>query len=117
MKMRKLILSDYFIQARVLNPETNTQEVKNVPYNVKQSIAGLLFHSDLQLTMREAINRKELADSIENCKEDFLLVIKEDFDKIKSAFEKVKGFGRNDLELLDRIEHAEEVETEILEKK
>ena len=117
MKMVKLNLAEYFIQGRVLNPETNISEVKNLPYNVKQSIAGLLFHPDLRLTMKNALDRKELSDSIENCKEDSILVTETDFAKIRESFDKVQGFGKNDIELLERISKAETVETEILEKK
>ena len=115
--MVRLVVKDYFISARVANQETNTVETKDVPYNVKQSIAGLLFHPDLRLTMRDALSRKSLADSIENCKEDFILVLLDDFKKIKESFEKVQGFGKNDIELLERIENASEVEVDLAEKK
>ena len=115
--MIKLVLKEYYIQGRVVDQEKGTSEMRDLPYNVKQSIAGLLFHPDLRLTMREALLRKDLADQIENCKEDSILVTKEDFDKIKSSFEKVQGFGRNDLSLLERIEHAEEIEVDLSERK
>ena len=115
MKMVKLVISDYFIQGRVTDQEKGTSEMKDIPYNVKQSIAGLLFHPSLNLTMRDAITRKDLADSIENCKEDFILVSEDDFKKVKSAFDTVKGFGKNDLELLFRIEKAETIEVEVKE--
>jgi len=117
MNMVKLMISDYFIQARVLNPETDIQEVKSVPYNVKQSIAGILFHPDLRLTMREALSRKSLADSIENCQEEFIYLHPGDFTKVKDAFNKVQGFGKNDIELLSRIDNASECDVEISEHK
>lgn len=115
--MVKLIVKDYFIRKRVVDQEKNAINIQDVPYNVRQSIGGVLYNPELRLTMREAIARKPLADSIENCKEDFLYITTDDFKKVKEAFEKIQGFGKDDLELLNRIEQAEEVEVNIEEFK
>ena len=116
MKMRKILVKEYPLKKRVSDPEKNTVEMKEVPYSVKQSIASILYHPELRLSMREAIARKVLSETIENSTEDFVMVTPEDYTKIKEAFEKVQGYTKDDVELLSRVENAEIVEVELKEK-
>ena len=104
MKMVKILVSDY----SVIKQTTNGP--KEFPYNVKESIAGILFHPDLKLGMRELLKRKELSDRIELCKDDYVFVTQEEYTKIKGAFDTVTGYTKDDYNLLLRIEEAEEVE-------
>ena len=113
MKMIKLIVKDYEVD----KIREDTRKVVRIPYSVKQSIVGILYSPDLRLTMREAINRKPLADSIENCQEDFIYITQEDYTKIKDSFDKTQGFGKDDVELLKRIDKAEEIDVDIKESK
>jgi len=53
-----------------------------------------------------------LAIKLEQCKEDEILLEEEEYQRIKKALDTYKGFGRNDIELITRINEAEKVEVE-----
>jgi len=80
------------------------------PYHVKDSILNLLFHPDLQLTGAELVKQNVLAMKLESCKEDEILLEDEEWGRIKRAVDTFKGFDRNAVELVTRINEAEVVE-------
>ena len=47
---------------------------------------------------------------LEACKEDDILLEEEEYKHLKNAFDKCTGFTRADVELVTRINEAEEVE-------
>jgi len=86
------------------------------PYHVKDSILNLLFIQDLQLTGAELVKQNMLAMKLESCKEDEILLEDEEWSRIKKAVDTFKGFSRNEVELVERINNAEVVEVETKNK-
>ena len=109
--MRKLNLTNYII--RVTGPDhMNPGKVieGEYPYEFKISLLNLLFNPALQLNGAELVKQNMLAVKLESCKEDEILLEDEEFNRIKRAIDTFKGFNRNDVELVTRINEAEVVE-------
>ena len=104
--MRKLNLKDYQITGKAKSAEGKIIDVTG-PYKVKDSILNLMFSRDLQLSGAELVKQNVLATKIETCKDDFILLEDEEYERIKRAFDTFKGFGRNDVELVTRIQEAQ----------
>ncbi len=109
--MRKLNLKNYTVEMKVPDQKNPGQMIEaEFPYSVKDSILNLLFIPDLQLNGAELVKQNVLAMKLEQCKEDGILLENEEYGRIKRAFDTFKGFGRNDVELVTRINEAEVVE-------
>jgi len=104
--MRKLNLADYQVTGKAKSAEGKIIDVTG-PYKVKDSILNLMFSRDLQLSGAELVKQNVLATKIETCKDDFILLEDEEYERIKRAFDTFKGFGRNDVELVTRIQEAQ----------
>jgi len=76
--------------------------------SVKNSIVMLLFNPSLKLSARDLIAQDALAKKIEASEGSILLEASE-YIKVKNAFESFTGFGRGDLELINRVLNAEDV--------
>jgi len=108
--MRKLDLSNYIVKFKTpdrINPGKMIEAEH--PYLVKDSILDLMFNPALQLSGAELVKQNMLAMKLENCKEDTIELEDEEFGRIKKAFDAFKGFTRNEVELVTRINEAEEV--------
>jgi len=105
--MRKINLVNYMVQVRT------TEGVTEVPYDVKEALSNIIFHPELKLGGREIILRGKLAEKIDKAGKEIIFE-EADYNKIKQAFETVKGFGKNELELCRRVLEAELIETEQL---
>jgi len=111
--MRKLNLKDYTVKVDVPDKINTGQLIKaELPYQVKTSFLNLMFIPDLQLNGAELVKQNVLAMKLEQCKEDTILLEDEEYNRIKRAIDVFKGFGRNDVELVTRINEAEVVEVE-----
>ena len=104
--MRKLNLKDYQVTGKAKNAEGKVIDVSG-PYKVKDPILNLMFTRELQLSGAELVKQNVLATKIETCKDDFILLEDEEYERIKRAFDTFKGFGRNDVELVTRIQEAQ----------
>lgn len=104
--MRKINLIDYNVD---VPQEDGT--VKALPYHVKDSLTGILFHPDLKLAAMGLMEHKKIADKIEAATNEILLEDAE-FDKLKNSLDKIKGFGKADVELVNRILTSETIEVE-----
>jgi len=102
--MRKINIEDYILESM-----DNAGNVVKGPYKVKESLIGILFHPDLKLGGRELLLRDKLADKI-NDSEGEILLEETDYYKLKLAIETINGYTRNDVEFVQRILDAEEVE-------
>jgi hypothetical protein len=102
--MKKIILSDYEVEIEIEN-----KKVKK-PFQVKESIIEILFHPELKLAGRELLKQNILAEKIEGCTEDFILLENEDYNKIVRALELTTGLTRNAVEFVRRIIEAPDVE-------
>ena len=109
--MRKLNLKDYTVKTRIPDQMKLGKFIDaEFPYPVKDSILNLLFIPALQLNGAELVKQNVLAMKLEQCKEDEILLEDEEYGRIKRAVDTFKGFGRNDVELVTRINEAEVVE-------
>ena len=103
--MRKIDLSNYGV-------EVETQEgKKSIPYNVKGSLVDSLYHPELRLGSRELFENDRVAQKI-NSSEGYVLLEEADYQKLKLAFDTIKGFRKEDVELVKRVLEAPEVEVQ-----
>ena len=113
-KMRKLLITDYTVKIDVRGEDGNTEK-KDLPYKVRDSLCALLFHNDLKLGGKDLLENGKVADKLEVCDEDFILLTEAEFGKIKFSIDTIRGYGRNEIQLVQRVEEAEEVEVEVKE--
>jgi len=109
--MRKLNLKDYMVTGKVKGGDGQPVDI-TAPYHVKDSILNLLFTRELQLSGAELVKQNVLAMKLEACKDDEILLEDEEYNRIKRAIDIFKGFNRNDVELVTRINDAEVVEVQ-----
>lgn len=102
--MRKIAMEEYVIVVPGENGEKKTDK-----YDMKESLGICLLHPTLQLTGRELLLRRKILDKIEQSDE--TLVLEEaEYEKLRSAFEQIQGFSRNDMEMVDRVLNAKKIE-------
>lgn len=78
-------------------------------YDVRNTMIEVLFSPDLHLTAVEALARDDLAHKIKDCPDNTLLLEEAEYQKLKQGLEATRGFSRNDIEFIRRIEKAPEV--------
>jgi hypothetical protein len=83
-------------------------KVEGEDYKVKESILNLLFSPHLRLSARAIIENDRIARKIEAAGDEVLLEDAE-YQKIKVSVETFEGYGRQDLEFVNRILEAPEV--------
>ena len=111
--MRKLNLINYTVTIKVPDKMNLGHEIDaQFPYRVKDSILNLMFIRELQLNGAELVKQNVLAMKLETCKDDVILLEEDEYQRIKKAIDTFKGFSRNDVELVIRINEAEVVEVE-----
>jgi len=109
--MRKLNLKDYMVKVKAPDRMNPGQEIEGEwPYHFKDSVLNLLFTRELQLSGAELVKQNVLAMKLEQCKDDEVLLEEDEYQRIKKAVEVFKGFNRNDVGLVTRINEAEVVE-------
>jgi len=101
--MRKINVADYMVTVPI---DGGNQEA---PYPVKKSLVAVLFNLELKLGARELVTRDRIATKIEEA-EGAVLLEEAEYQKLLSAFETVKGFGKAEVELVTRVFEAEEIE-------
>jgi len=105
--MRQIDLSNYTVRVR------NEQgEWVDLPYETKDSMIELLFARDLQLSGAELLDRDDLARKIRDCADGHILLEEEEWKKLFTSVNTVKGLGRPDVEFVRRILEAPKVEVE-----
>jgi len=111
--MRKLNLKDYTVTMKTPDKLVPGKMIDaELPYHVKDSFLNLMFIPALQLSGAELVKQNVLAMKLEGCKDDEILLEDEEYLRIKKAIDVFKGFNRNDVELVNRINEAEVVEVE-----
>ena len=109
--MRKLNLKDYTVKVKSPDQMNPGQVIEaDFPYKFKDSVLNLLFTRELQLSGAELVKQNVLAMKLEQCKAGEILLEDEEYSRIKRAIDVFKGFNRNDVELVTRINEAEVVE-------
>jgi len=89
---------------------------KKIPFLVKDSLATLLFNPALKLNATQVRKNDKIARKLEDCQDDFVLLLPDEMVVIREAIAAFDGFDRNAIELLDRIDRVEEVDVEVKEK-
>ena len=105
--MRKVNLKNYeveFANAEGVNEKRD--------YKVKEGLINLLMHPLLKLNGRDLLLAHKLANKIEDCKEENILLEDVEYSKLSHAIDVVKGFTRSEVELVSRIVDAETVKVE-----
>lgn len=110
MKAWKINLKDYEVPVEVKQEDGTTKKVP-IKYQVKKSIEAILFNPELKLGGRELILQNKLFEKIEK-EEDEILLDTDDYHKLKQACEKVQGYQKADVILVERVLEAPEVEVE-----
>jgi hypothetical protein len=99
--MRKINLTPYLVKV----DENGTEK----PFDVKGSIYAALYHPDLKLSAMELLGNDKIAQKVKAA-EGSVLLEEAEYEKIKRAFETLRGFDMNDVELVKRVLDAETVE-------
>ena len=102
--MRKIDVRNYDVVIPVPDGEDKTDF-----YRVKESLEMCLLHPMLRLDGRELLVRGKIVDKI-SAADGTLMLEDEEYKKLKSAFETVTGFSKNDMEIVRRVLEAEEIE-------
>ena len=111
--MRKLNLKDYTVKVKIPDPNIPGGLMDaGFPYQVKDSLLNLMFIRELQLSGAELVKQNVLAMKLEACKDNVIILEEAEYQRIKKAVDILKGFNRNDVELVTRINEAEVVEVE-----
>ena len=114
--MYKLDVRDYEVMVDKVDEATGRLViVKGRPvkvaddFDVKGSLAGMLFNPELRLTVPESFEMKDLADKIRGANH-YVLLDSAEMAKLKRAYDAVKSPPETALECLRRIRDAEKVE-------
>jgi hypothetical protein len=83
-------------------------EMTKFPYEMKEMLVGVLLHPALNITGAELYTRMPIANKIQAANGSILLE-DEEYNKLLSAVNTIKGFGMNDREMVRRVIEAEEV--------
>lgn len=105
--MRQINLTNYSVRLR-----DKAGKYKDVPYEVKDSLIEIMFSRDLGLSGKELLARDDLARKIRDCADGQVILEEEEYKKILTAINTVKGLGRIDVEFVRRILEAPTVEVE-----
>lgn len=109
--MRKLNLNNYTVKRRVPDNMNLSKEIEcELTFFVKTSILNVMFIPELLLSNADLVRENILAIKLEQCKEDEILLEEEEWQRLKRAFDTFKGFNRDAVELVTRINGAEVVE-------
>jgi len=85
---------------------------KEVPYGMRQGLAGCLLHGELRLNGVQLFERYPLAQRIKSEESNTLLLDDEEYSWLRSAVESIHGFGEYDYQMLERIFNAVKVEVQ-----
>ena len=97
--MKKINLENYDVTMQL-----DDGSLKTWTYQVKKSLIFCLFHPSLNLSAKELLEREKVASKIESANKEVILNDKE-YKIIKNTFDKIRGFQKNDLELVRRVYH------------
>ena len=107
MKARKIVISSYEIE--VAGSDGN---LKKLPYDVKTSMSDLILAPQLKLNGTALMRNWKIAEKILNCKDEYVLLTQEEYLILKNSTEEIDVFSKNDVQLIMRINDAEQVEVD-----
>ena len=101
--MRKLDLTDYTVE--VLTAEG----VENAPFPFKRNLIEVIFNPELKISAYDLLKRDDIARAILASGDD-MLIEEGDYQIIKDAVERMRGYQRYAVELVRRIMDAPKAE-------
>lgn len=94
--MRKIDLTEYDV-------EVDTPDgIKTLPYDMKRSTVGILYHPDNKLNARDLLENDRVAQKIAASNGSVLLE-EHEYNRLKMAVECGKGYTKQDVKLVTRI--------------
>ena len=119
MKGWRIDVRNYEVEVPKMNEQTGQPVIKGGrpvmvkdDFDVKDSLAAILFNRELDLTIEKTFEAKELADKIRAAKGKYVIVDQKDMDRIRAAYNVIKSPPEIQLEFFARIRDAEEVDLE-----
>lgn len=86
-------------------------------YPLVKTLCLILFGGNQQVNAREAIARNKLCEKIEACEsQGYILLEDAEYEKLKNSVESLTGLVRNDVEMVNRVLEAPEVNVAKLEE-
>ena len=116
-KMWKIDLRPYDVEVASIGDDGRVEMENGKPvmvkddFDVKGSMASILFNQELKLNVDETFQAKDLADKIRGSNSS-VLVDGAELGKLQAAYKIIKGIPEQQLEFFRRIRDAEEVEVE-----
>lgn len=107
MKAWKIIVSSYEIEVAGLDGN-----LKKMPYDVRTSMGDLILAPQLKLNGTALMRNWKIAEKIMNCKEEYILLTQEEYLILKNSTEEIDVFSKNDVQLIQRIQNAEEIDVD-----
>lgn len=115
MKGWKINLADYEVDVIKIGPDNrpilknNEMEIVKKDFNVRTNIASVIM-SMKPKDGREFIKMGRLAEKIEECKEDHIIIGVNDLSMLKKSFEDLSGIQphKNHLEMFRRVLESED---------
>ena len=107
MKAKRIDLSPFEVEI----PNSDGVKMK-VPYDFRNSMADIILAPQLRLNGSALMKNWRIAEKIQACKEDHILLTYEEYNILRGATEQIDVFSKNDVELIKRIQEAPDVEVE-----
>lgn len=104
--MRKINLASYQI-ANPLQPDAETDT-----YDVRNSMGEVMLSADQNLSARQLLASHDLFRKLRDHPEDTILLEEGEYVIVLQAFETVTGFTKNDVEMVERVLDAKEIEVQ-----
>lgn len=104
--MRKLDLRSYKL-VNALDPDAEPDD-----YDVRNTLGEVLLAADLNLNASQLLANHDLFRKLRDHPEDIILLEEIEWGRLVAAFETVTGFSKNDVELVQRVLKAPEVEVQ-----
>jgi hypothetical protein len=101
--MRKIDLTSYPVTV----PDGKGGE-ETLPFDVRGSLFDGMYHHDLKLNYKDLFANDRIAQKIKSSG-DFVLLEEEEYQRVRSMIETIKGFTKNDVEFVRRVMEAPEV--------
>lgn len=102
--MRKLDLAHYYLP----NAEGGDPD----EYDVRNTLGEVLLAADQNVSGRELLANHDLFRKLRDHPEASILLEEPEWGRLVVAFETVTGFSKNDVELVQRVLNAEQVEVQ-----
>jgi len=106
----RLNIKPYVTQSDTSLVQTPGHSPKPREVNVKQAIANVIMSPDQRHNGFRLVTVAKVVSKIKACQEDYVILEPQEMAILKESFDKLQGFGLDDVELCQRIYEPEKVE-------